>query len=293
MIVAQARRSPFQRPPQCGASRTLTVAAGAVILALSLATPAAWAQVVAPPGPSVTVHGTGEASVSAASASVQLLIGGGGRRFGFAEDASSSSGFETADESLLEEPMPVATPAANDGDQEVDVGESSAGRRDRGERAGRIIRAARSGPQPITAERLAPVVEAIATGAGLTPDAVTVDLSPMATEPFGGRERNARLDFEVAQPTPDALAAVIAAASDAAAANGLVIEVAGVRYNPADCAVVEQEAAAAAIVDAREQADRLAALLGVTLGDVVNASSDPYFGLRPQEGGCSGQGGFF
>jgi hypothetical protein len=146
-----------------------------------------------------------------------------------------------------------------------------------------------SGPEPITAERLAPVVTAVATSAGIMQNTVAIIFSPLATEPFGRRPESARLDFDVSAPTPEVLNSAIIAASDAAAANGLVVEVAGVLYRPANCAMVEEEAAMAAIADARDQADRLAPLLDVTLGGVVGASSDPFFASASEEEGCSGQ----
>jgi hypothetical protein len=160
-------------------------------------------------------------------------------------------------------------------------------------RQGRGGRNRRSGPERITTERLAPVVTAVATSAGIAPDAVAIILSPLATEPFGERAESARLDFDVAAPTPEALDSAISAASDAAAANGLVVEVAGVVYRPGDCAVVEEDAIMAAIEDARDQAARLAPLLDVTLGGVVGTSSDPYFAAVPVGEGCSGQQSIF
>ena len=147
----------------------------------------------------------------------------------------------------------------------------------------------RSGPEPITAERLAPVVAAVASSAGIVPDTVAINFSPLATEPFGRRPESARLDFDVAAPTPEALNNAIIAASDAAAAGGMVVEVAGVLYRPTDCAVVEEEATRVAIEDGRDQAARLAPLLDVTLGGVVGASSSPYFTSVPEGEGCSGQ----
>ncbi|MCD6028509.1 MAG: hypothetical protein K0S78_683 [Thermomicrobiales bacterium] len=265
-------------------------AAIALLLALSLVVPAG-AQVIVSPGPSVTVTGTGEATAPAESATVQLLIGQGGRRFGFSEDASGSSGFESAGFDPVEVVAPAATPVADADDMANDeAAESAEGRRGRKDRDRRADHPERTGPQPITAERLAPVVAAVVASTGIAPEAVAVDLSPLATEPFDGRQRSARVDFDIPQPTPEALAAAIAAASDIAAGNGMVVEVAGVLYNPADCAPVEQEATEAAIADAREQADRLAELLGVTIGGVVSASSDPYFGrIGPEEIGCAGQ----
>ena len=278
-------------PIRRGASGTTGMAAALMVALLVAAMPgspgvaAVRAQLVATAEPSVTVHGTGEASAPAVSATVQLLIGQGGRGFGFSQDGSGGSSFSSgssepmSDSGFVSEIAPEATPG---GSKEAIAAPAATpeGRRNRRER---------SGPEPFTPERLAPVIAAVTTAAGIAPEAVSIDLSPLATEPYGGRQESARLDFEIAQPEPDALNELIAAASDAAAANGMVIEVAGVLYNPADCAVVEQEATEAAIADARAQADRLAGLLGVTLGEVVGISSDPYFSIGLEEGGCSGQ----
>jgi hypothetical protein len=247
------------------------------------------AQVVVSPGPSVTVTGTGEATTPAATATVQILIGQSRQQFEFSQDGSGSSfGMEAVEvgdgdfAAMLEaEATPQATPDMAVTEEDADESdEGRRGRRDRGERPE---------PRPIDAERLAPIIAAIASSGSIAPEAVTIDLSPLATEPFGNRRESARLDFEVAQPDPEALTDMITAASDVAVAEGLVIRVAGVLYNPDDCAVVEQEAAAAALVDAAEQADRLADLLGVTLGGVVSASTNPYFGIDPEVSGCSGQ----
>jgi hypothetical protein len=223
--------------------------------------------------PSVTVYGTGEATVPAETATVQILIGQGGRQFGFSQGASGGEVFESTgsiaatDGPPEVERIPQATPETSAADTEgaVSTRESRGGRNQR------------SAPEPITAERLAPVVAAIARSAGIAPDAVEIMFSPLATEPFGERPKSARLDFDVAAPTPEVLDSAIIAASDAAAANGMVVEVAGVLYRPTDCAVVEEEAAKAAIEDARAQADQLAPLLGVTVGGVVGASSNPFF----------------
>jgi hypothetical protein len=262
----------------------------AMLLALTPIIPVR-AQVVVSPGPSVTVTGTGEATAPATTATVQILIGQSRQQFEFSQDGSGSSfGMEAVQAgdgdfaAMLEaeaEATPQATPEMAVSDEDADEhDEGRRGRRDRGERPE---------PEPIDAERLAPVIAAIANSGGIAPEAVTIDLSPLATEPFGNRRESARLDFEVAQPDPEALTDMITAASDVAAADGLVIRVAGVLYNPDDCAVVEQEAAEAALVDAEEQAGRLAELLGVTLGGVVSASTNPYFGIDPEVSGCSGQ----
>ena len=294
MVLAcvAAVRSSFRARVRHGAGRAVAFSAAALLLAL-MPVPPVGAQVVVSTQPSVTVTGTGEATAPAETATVQILIGQSRRDFAFTQDGSGSGFSVEAEEvgdgdfaAMLEaEATPQATPEmAVTVDEDEDETETSAeGRR------GRRDRPERPEPRPIDAERLAPVIDAVATSGGVAREAVTIDLSPLATEPFGNRRESARLDFEVAQPDPAALTALIAAASDAAAADGMVIQVAGVLYNPADCAVVEQEAAAVAQADAADQAGRLADLLGVTLGGVVAASTNPYFGIDPEVSGCSGQ----
>ena len=292
MRHAQHWRASSRRTVRRGVPRWLAVATESLILALVLevafgvsTTAVVRAQVMVTAKPSVTVFGAGEATVPADSATVQILISHGGRQFGFSQDASGGGAFESA--SAISEsgspPEPVRVPRAT---PETSAAGTEGAVSTRERRGGRNRR---SGPEPITAERLAPVVAAVATSAGITPDAVAIIFSPLATEPFGRRPESARLDFDVEAPTPEALNNAIIAASDAAAANGLVVEVAGVHYRPVDCAVVEEEAAMAAIEDARDQADRLAPLLDVTLGGVVGASSDPYLASLPEGEGCSGQ----
>ena len=221
----------------------------------------------------------------AETATVQILISHGGRQFGFSQGASGGEVFESGSAIAAPggPPEPERVPQATPETRATGTQGSATTREGRG------ARNRRAEPEPITAERLAPVVTALATSAGIAPDAVAIIFSPLATEPFGRRPESARLDFDVAAPTPEALNTAIIAASEAAAANGLVIEVAGVLYRPADCAVVEEEAAMAAIEDARDQADRLAPLLDVTLGGVVGASSDPFFTSASEGEGCSGQ----
>jgi hypothetical protein len=296
MRHAQHSRASSRRTVRRGVRRWLAIATGALSLALVLefvleasATAAVRAQVTVTAKPSVTVFGVGEATVPADTATVQILISHGGRQFGFSQGASGGEVFESGSAIAVPggppepERVPPATPETSATGTEGAVST-------RGRRGGRNRR---SGPEPITAERLAPIVAAVATSTGIAPDAVAINFSPLATEPFGRRPESARLDFDVAAPTPEALNSALIAASDAAAANGLVVEVAGVLYRPGDCAVVEEEAAMAAIEDARDQADRLAPLLDVTLGGVVGASSDPYLASLPEGEGCSGQQSIF
>ncbi len=215
--------------------------------------------------PAVTVVGSGETSASADMATVQILFGFGDREFGFSRRGSGGSSFESASAS---EPS--------------DPGDGSEGRR--GDR--------RPEPQTLSAEQVEALTEAVAGAAEIEPDAVETHLSPLAARRGEDRARNVRLELVVSQPTPEILAELFAAASDAAADNDLVVEVVGARYDSAACATLEEAAEAAAIADAEVHAERLARLLGVTLGGVVGANSVD-FGYDPAEveGGCSGQQG--
>jgi hypothetical protein len=240
------------------------------LAALAPVHPAA-AQLVATAVPALTVFGSAETSAPAATATVQLLIGQGDREFGFDRDGSGGGSWEGGsgvENTLTLVPDPSSAAATPEG-------------RRRGRRPEQ--------PQSITAAQLAPIVDAVATTAGIAPEAVQTNFSPLATEPFGRRAKNARLDFTIEQPTPEGLTALIAAASDAAAANGLVVQTAGVQYNPDDCDTIEEQAAQAAIADAEARAERLSRLLGVTIGDVVAATTDPFANGLPDEGGCKGQ----
>ena len=292
MRRAQRLRAFSRLDVRRGAPRWPAVATGALVLALVLevvlglsAGDLVRAQVMTTAKPSVTVYGAGQVTVPADTVTVQILISHGGRQFGFSQGASGGEAFESGSAIAVPDgaPEPKRVPQATPETRAAGT-EDAVSPRD-----GRGGRNRRPGPEPITAERLAPVVAAVATNAGIAPDAVAIIFSPLATEPFGRRPESARLDFDVAASTPEALNNAIIAASDAAAANGLVIEVAGVLYRPTDCAVVEEEAAMAAIEDARDQADRLAPLLGVTLGGVVGASSEPYFTSASEGEGCIGQ----
>jgi hypothetical protein len=274
------------------ATSLLRVAIAALALLAPLASApardAAAQAVVATTRPSVTATGTGTASAPAAAATVQIVIGRGGRQFGFSRDASSSGAFESM-RGEFEDGSVEAVTVGPEGTPQADEAAERRGREGRNRRS-------RSRPVALTNNTLAPIVQAVATAAGVDPDAVKVDLSPLATEPFGERAESARLDLTVAQPTPQRMTDVVTAASDAAAASGLVVEVVGVRYDPADCGVVEGAAEQAAIADARKSAERLAGFLGVTLGGVVSASNVGLYGFGPSgpdEGGCHGQQGAY
>ncbi len=191
MRRSQRSRASCRPTNRRGMPRWLAVATGALIIALvlevALGLPAAApvrAQVMVTAQPSVTVHGTGEATVPAEMATVQILIGHGGRQFGFSQGASGGEVFESGSSIAVPggppepERVPQATPETSAAGTESAVSpRESRGSRNR-----------RPGSEPITAERLAPVVVAVAASAGIAPDAVAIIFSPLATEPFGAAE---------------------------------------------------------------------------------------------------------
>jgi hypothetical protein len=205
-------------------------------------------------GTGVSVTGSGEASVPAESATVQILLVRG----------------EVFDAMLGEPPemtelVPGATPESSM------VGSDATG----------------GMPAALTAEELAPFVEAVAQAAGVAPDAIEVTLSPLTTDFFSSDSGDARLELKLDQPTGVGVSRLMAAAAAAATANNLMISSGGVLYEVADCGAVEEAAQQAALDDAHKRAERLAKLLGVTLGEVVGASTADYF--TPGVEGCLGQ----
>jgi hypothetical protein len=73
------------------------------------------------------------------------------------------------------------------------------------------------------------------------------------------------------------LDAIVNAGADAAAETNLQLDQAGAAFTAADCEAVSDDALAAAVADAQTQAENLAAAVGVTLGDMVGATSTPPF----------------
>jgi uncharacterized protein YggE len=223
----------------------------------------------------LTVTGGGEVTVPAETAAVQILLGTDPAGF-------SVSGFEERDR-------------AGGSESAVSVGGQSAPRERRGgrdETAGGIANAATpvADAGALSEERLGPVVAALET-AGVDPDSVETTFSPLATEPYGRRSGSARLAVVVAEPTSEELAALARSVSDAASSEGLVVEMYAVAYRVADCAALEERALEAAVDDARERAERLAAALGVGIGDPVGAFD---FGPqdRGEDGACTNRSGF-
>lgn len=133
------------------------------------------------------------------------------------------------------------------------------------------------GPMSLSEEKLGPVIDVLA-GAGIGEDAIEVTI-PSSSPFFGpGGPENAEIRVTVDQPQGDDLARLVAAIRAAAPNSGLTVLHVGARYDAADCASLTQQAREAAIADASQRAEGLAQGLGVTLGELVQASESPYFG---------------
>lgn len=133
------------------------------------------------------------------------------------------------------------------------------------------------GMGPLSREQLEPVVEAIAeTGVG--EDAIVVDL-PASNSMFGpGGPETAEIRVTIDQPQAESLIDLVSALTAVAQRTGLTVLYIGARYEAADCAALIQQARDAAIADANLRAEGLAQGLGVTLGELTQASESPYFG---------------
>ncbi len=113
-------------------------------------------------GAGVSVTGSGEASVPAETATVQILLVRG----------------EVFD-AMMGEPPEMTEPESSATPEPSMVGSDAAG----------------GMPAALTAEELAPFVEAVAQVAGVAPDAIEVTLSPLTTDFFSSDSGDARLEL--------------------------------------------------------------------------------------------------
>jgi len=212
--------------------------------------------------PGIVAVGFGSASAPAATATLQFLLG-------------SSQAFGMGGEVVFEE-APVC--------DEAPVGEGTPGP----EATPPDAMGGMDGPPTLTEDQLAPVVDAlVAAGASETDITVVV---PAASQIFGpGGPGAGEIRVVVDQPQSEQLRELVQAAYDTAPGAGLSVLYVGARYAAADCAVLLQEAREAAIADAQTRAEGLARGLDVTLGDLVQASETPYFGLVGG-GSCAPEG---
>lgn len=135
-----------------------------------------------------------------------------------------------------------------------------------------------------------PVADAIAAVEGVTGVAIAI---PSYTPVYSGMGTVASISFEVANPTQDSLAGIVATATRTAAPGGLSVAYVGARFTTGDCASLEREARQAALDNARSQADIQADLMGIELGEVVAVFDQNLgFGMDSPAGGCEAEAGW-
>lgn len=240
---------------------------GGVVLALLAlvagTNPAAAAQLSPTGEPMISVTGTGEATAAAETARFQFSIGPSDPFGGFGGPPPAA--IEVDEAGLPRD----ATPEADDGDVALDPSSDGTTGFD-------VVPP--TAPQPITEEDFEPIVEAM-VDAGVDRDAILVNVSPGATGggPFG--PGGGLIEATVDDPNAAAVADIVAAATGAATDTGFFVQHAGVEYDLADCSALIREARQAAIDDARTQAEELAELLDVTLGDPVQVADYGGFGF--------------
>ena len=130
-----------------------------------------------------------------------------------------------------------------------------------------------AGAPPIAA----PVVDAMMSE-GISREAITVVVSPVyGNSSFygGGGTTGFRVDVRLTKPSAALLDALIAGAYQAASENGMYVSAQGILYGVSDCDALEQRARAAAIEDARRQAEQQAQALATDLGTLLEVSDAP------------------
>ncbi|MEA2596339.1 MAG: hypothetical protein QOF01_2808 [Thermomicrobiales bacterium] len=133
-----------------------------------------------------------------------------------------------------------------------------------------------AGGEPLTEAEVQPVVDALVAG-GLPSDALEILIAPAGpiTGPFG--PGTAQILATVDQATLAKLGQIIPGAIDAALAANLGVDQAGVGYTVADCTMVETAALRDAVESGKAQAQQLAEILGVELGELTLASRQPSY----------------
>lgn len=230
--------------------------------------------------PSINVTGTGSASAPADTALIQIIVGSN-------YDYAAMSGMVVAEPMPVNEPtvIPADVPPAEPASPEAGASDAGAG--------GVPVEPAPApgggmgGPPRLTARDLQPIVDAL-VAAGVARDDIEVTTGPSVTNTFGpGGPGGARLDATIDRPTKEGVAAAVDNVDQAATGAGLMLQYVGVAYNLDDCTTLVRQAKTAAIQDARDQATELASLLGVTLGEMISAYDNSFFGIAaPTATGC-------
>lgn len=133
------------------------------------------------------------------------------------------------------------------------------------------------GMAALSVEQLDPVVDTI-SAAGIDSDAIETTFPAFSNMMGPGGPETAEIRVTVDQPQPGDLTDLVAAVNAVSQRSGLTVLYVGARYEAADCASLTQEARVAALADANLRAEGLAEGLGVTLGELSQASESPYFG---------------
>jgi uncharacterized protein YggE len=145
-----------------------------------------------------------------------------------------------------------------------------------------------SGTPRLSEDQLDPIVEAL-VDSGVLREATSITV-PAATAFIGpGGPDAGEITVVVDRPDASQLTELVSTVRDVATGTGLEIMHIGAMYEAADCATLVQQARDAAIADARARAEGLATSLGVTLGELVQASENPYYG-PPDSGSCAPEG---
>ncbi len=132
-------------------------------------------------------------------------------------------------------------------------------------------------PQPEDVQRQAiePIVQAV-IDAGVSEDDIDVIVGPYVGG-FGGYygPATAALRISIESPTAQGISDLVQAATTAATDARLVIGAVGAIYGLDDCTALQREARELALDDARQQAEDMAELIGVTLGGIVASRDIP------------------
>jgi uncharacterized protein YggE len=148
--------------------------------------------------------------------------------------------------------------------------------------------AATPATEPLTEADVQPVVEAL-VAAGIPAAAIEILITPVAPfiGPFG--PGTAQILAAGDETVVAILGTAIPAAIDAALAANLAVDQAAAGYTVTDCAAVETAALREAVDNARAQAEQLAEILGVELGDLTLVARQPSYATYggPAGGPCA------
>jgi uncharacterized protein YggE len=148
------------------------------------------------------------------------------------------------------------------------------------------VKAFAAGPTgtPLTEAEVQPVVDAL-VAAGIPAETIEVVIAPAA--PFTGAfgPGSAQILTSGDETVVARLGEIVPPAIEAALAANLLVDQAGVGYTVTDCVAVETAALRDAVENGQAQAEQLAEVLGVQLGELTLASRQPTYGTYGSPGG--------